>query len=98
MRAAWREAFHFTELDDCVLAGRSIVADLNALRGFTGWLLAVGATVLAFGLGGGWWLTTRAIRPVEEISAAASRIQGSTAHRIAQFPAALASTAARPGV
>ena len=83
MRAAWREAFHFTELGDCVLAGRSIVADLNALRGFTGWLLAVGATVLAFGLGGGWWLTTRAIRPVEEISAAASRISaGNLSERI----------------
>src|SRR5439155_3801282 len=83
MRAARREAFHFTELGDCVLAGRSIVADLNALRGFTGWLLAVGATVLAFGLGGGWWLTARAIRPVEEISAAASRISaGNLSERI----------------
>ena len=39
--------------------------------------------VLAFGLGGGWWLTTRAIRPVEEISAAASRISaGNLSERI----------------
>jgi len=83
MRDAFREAYHFTELGDCVLAGRSISADLRARRHFTLWLLAAGGTVLAFGLGGGWWLTTRAIRPVEEISAAASRISaGNLSERI----------------
>ncbi len=39
--------------------------------------------VLAFALGGGWWLTTRAIRPIEDISAAASRIaEGNLSERI----------------
>lgn len=37
-------------------------------------LLAAGGIVLTFGLGGGWWLTARTIRPIEKISAAASRI------------------------
>ncbi len=69
-----REAFHFTEMGDCVLAGRSIKADLHALRRFSLWLLAAGGTVLALGLGGGWALATRAIRPIEKISAAARRI------------------------
>src|SRR5213592_4976485 len=83
MRDALREAFHYTELGDCVLAGRNITSDWNALRHFTFWLLAAGGTVLAFGLGGGWWLTTRAIRPVEEMSAAASRISaGNLSERI----------------
>src|SRR6266404_5047226 len=83
MREACREAFHFTEMGDCVLAGRNITADVKALGRFAWWLLAAGGTVLAFGLGGGWWLTTSAIRPVEEISAAASRISaGNLSERI----------------
>ena len=83
MRDALREAFHYTELGDCVLAGRNITEDLNAMHRFAFWLFAAGGTVLAFGLGGGWWLTTRAIRPVEEMSAAASRISaGNLSERI----------------
>jgi two-component system OmpR family sensor kinase len=82
-RDSFREAYHFTERGDCVLVGRSILADLSAMHRFTLLLLAAGGTVLAFGLGGGWWLTTRAIRPVEEISAAASRISaGNLSERI----------------
>ena len=82
-RDGYREAFHFTELSDCVLAGRSISADLDAMRRFKWGLLAAGGMVLAFALGGGWWLTTRAIRPIEEISAAASRIaEGNLSERI----------------
>jgi signal transduction histidine kinase len=66
-----------------VLAGVSLEANRDALHGFAWWLLIAGATVLAFGLGGGWWLTTRAIRTVEEISAAASRISaGNLSERI----------------
>ncbi|MBI3867572.1 MAG: HAMP domain-containing protein [Verrucomicrobia bacterium] len=83
VRETVREAYHFTELGDCILAGRSIASDLVALRLFTLGLLAAGGTVLAFGLGGGWWLTTRAIRPIEQISAAASRISaGNLSERI----------------
>ena len=83
MRDAHREAFHFTEMGDCVLAGRSITADLKAMRHFKLLLLAAGGAVLALGLGGGWLLATRAIRPVEEISAAASRISaGNLSERI----------------
>jgi two-component system, OmpR family, sensor kinase len=82
-RDGYREAFHFTELADCVLAGRSISADLDALRRFKWWLLAAGGMVLAFALGGGWWLTSRAIRPIEDISGAASRISaGNLSERI----------------
>ena len=69
-----REAYQFTEVGECVLVGRSIIADQNGLRLFAGWLIAAGGAVLALGLGGGWLLATRALRPVEEISAAASRI------------------------
>ena len=82
-RGTLREAYRFTEMGDCVLAGRSIKSDLDALRRLVGWLFAAGGTVLAFGLGGGWWLTSRAIRPIERISTAASRISaGNLAERI----------------
>jgi two-component system OmpR family sensor kinase len=82
-RNAFREAFHFTEMGDCILVGRPILADLTAARRFTWLLVAVGTTVLAIGLGGGWLLVTRAIEPVNEISAAASRIaDGNLAERI----------------
>ena len=84
VRGDWREAFQFTELGDCVLAGRSLAADLPARQRFAWVLLGAGAAVLAFGLGGGWWLASRAIRPVEDISAAANRISaGNLSERIA---------------
>jgi two-component system, OmpR family, sensor kinase len=69
-----RERFQFTEMGECALVGRSIAADLGAMRHYAWWLAAVGVAVLALGLGGGWVLAGRAIRPVETISAAASRI------------------------
>lgn len=82
-RGEYREAYHYTELADCVLTGRSISADLAAMARFKFLLLAAGGTVLAFGLGGGWWLTSRAMRPVDDISLAAIRIsEGNLSERI----------------
>jgi len=76
MNGERREAVQFTELGDCVLVGRNISTDLKAMHRLAGWLAAAGAGILALGLGGGWWLAGRAIRPVEQISATASRISG----------------------
>jgi two-component system, OmpR family, sensor kinase len=78
-----RQAFQFTEMGDCILAGCPLNAYASAMRRFTGLLFAVGSVVLAFGLGGGWWLTGRAIRPIAQISATASRISaGNLSERI----------------
>ena len=83
MQDAHREAFLFTELGECVLAGRLIRSDLRAIQQFAYWLVAAGGGVLALGLGGGWLLASRALRPVEAISAAAGRISaGSLSERI----------------
>ncbi len=83
LRGNYREAYHFTGLGDCVLVGSSIAPALGALRRFGLILLAAGGGVLALGLGGAWWFTTRAIKPLEEISAAASRISaGNLAERV----------------
>ena len=74
MRENCREAFYFNGMGDCILVGRPIGTDLETLHRFAWLLVAVGGAVLTLGMGGGWWLANRAIRPVENISAAASRI------------------------
>ena len=82
-RGELREAYHFTELGDCVLVGRSVRLDQAAIRRFGVWLVLAGAVVLAVGVGGGWILTTRALQPIHDISAAAKRIsEGNLAERI----------------
>jgi heavy metal sensor kinase len=82
-RDGFREAFHFTELGECVLAGRPVDADLAGMKPFTLRLSITGLAVLAIGLGGGWWLTSRSIRPIENIASAARRISdGNLAERI----------------
>lgn len=75
-RGMFREIYHFTPPGECVLVGRSIAAERAELR-CLGWLLAgAGGLVLFLGLAGGWWMAARAFRPIEEISATASRISG----------------------
>jgi len=70
-------------MGECILVGRSIVVDLAAMQRFAWWLVLGGAGVLALGLGGGWWLVSQVIRPVNDISTAASRISaGNLAERI----------------
>ncbi len=73
-RAYYREVFDFNRDGRCVLVGRSIATELAAMRGFMLILVAAGLTVLALGLTGGWLIVSRAIRPVENISATARRI------------------------
>ncbi|MCW1915758.1 ATP-binding protein [Luteolibacter sp. GHJ8] len=82
-RGAYREAFHFTERGECVLAGRPVAADLTGMKPFTLRLSLTGLAVFAVGLGGGWWLTSRSMRPIEDIASAARRISdGNLSERI----------------
>jgi two-component system, OmpR family, sensor kinase len=82
-RGTLREYFHFTPSGECVLVGRDIQDELAGVRRFA-WILAgAGVVVLALGLAGGWWISTRALRPIGDISAAAARIaKGDLAQRI----------------
>lgn len=81
--ASLREAYHFTELGECILVGRAVTGELTALRRFAWVLFGVGAIVLAVGLGGGWVVATGALRPVEQIGATAGRISsGNLSERI----------------
>ena len=82
-RGPYKEAFFFPAPGDCMLVGRSIESELTSLNRL-GWLfVGVGAGVLAFGLAGGWWLTTHALRPIEDISRTAAEIaEGDLSRRI----------------
>jgi heavy metal sensor kinase len=75
-RGQMREMFRFLPHAQCVLVGRSLAPDLAAMRRLALWLTAAGTAVLLLGLAGGWWAATRAIRPIEAISATAVRIAG----------------------
>lgn len=56
------------------IIGRDIAAEQAELRNF-GLLLALGgAAVWLAGLGGGWWLAGRALKPIDTIGRTASRI------------------------
>jgi len=51
-----------------------MVIELAELHHFAWSLSGIGGLVLVLGLTGGWWLSTRAIRPIEDISATAVKI------------------------
>jgi two-component system, OmpR family, sensor kinase len=83
MRGSFRESVLFTPPGETVLAGRSIARELAELRRTALKLTGVGAGILLLGLVGGWWLASRAIRPIEEISATAVKISaGDLSQRI----------------
>ena len=80
-RGVLREVVHVSSFENTVLVGRSSVKD-RAAHHRSGLLLAVaGLTVLAAGLVGGWWTSSRAIRPIAAMTAAAESI---SAQRLSQ--------------
>lgn len=78
-----REAYHFTERGDCALVGCAIAPAMAGMETYAIKLSFAGLGILILGLGGGWWLTTRSIRPIEEIAGTAQRISmGELSERI----------------
>lgn len=75
-RGPFRELGLCLPFGDRILVGRSMASDLAAMRRLALWLIAAGASVLALGMAGGWWVASRAIRPIEDISATAVKIAG----------------------
>ena len=75
-RGEYRESVHCSGFGDCVMAGRSVTADLAATHAFAWTLAGAGVTMLVLGFGFGWLFIGRAIRPIEEIANAATRIAG----------------------
>lgn len=71
----YRETLDFSpNHEEMILVGRSIAPEIKELNR-TAWNLAgIGCIILLLGLGGGWWISSRAIRPIENINAAAVKI------------------------
>jgi two-component system OmpR family sensor kinase len=66
-----------------VLLGCSIAQELKELHLTAMKLSGFGGIILIFGLAGGWWFVSRALRPIESISAAAVKISaGDLSQRI----------------
>jgi heavy metal sensor kinase len=83
MEGTRREVYHFTPPGEVIAVGHTMIRELRQLRATALTLTAVGGGVLLLGLAGGWWLATRAIRPINQISATAARISaGDLSQRI----------------
>jgi len=82
-RDGFRELIHYKPRQDVLIVGAGI-ADLNdTLKSLAAFLVGIGGGVVGLGLVGGWWLASRAIRPLAEISATAERIaEGDLTQRI----------------
>jgi two-component system, OmpR family, sensor kinase len=66
-----------------ILLGRSIASELKELHLVALKLIALGGGILSVGLVVGWWIASRAIRPIDGISAAAAKISaGDLSQRI----------------
>lgn len=73
-REELRERYRVLPMGDVLLAGRSLAPERAAMRQLLFRLGLAGAGILTLGLAGGWWLATRAIRPIQAISSTAGRI------------------------
>jgi heavy metal sensor kinase len=79
LRGSYREIMIFLLPNDRghkiqILVGRNISVELAELHRTGFMLVGVGFVILIFGLGGGWWLVNRSLRPVSVISATAAKI------------------------
>ena len=82
-RGAFREIFQATRRGEKILVGCSIAPELKELHLTALKLAGVGGIILLLGLAGGGWLVSRAIKPINEISATAVKISaGDLSQRI----------------
>jgi heavy metal sensor kinase len=81
--AGFRETVQTLPSQETILVGCSIVPELNQLRLVALTLTGVGGGILLLGLAVGGWMVSRAIRPIQEISATAVKISaGDLSQRI----------------
>jgi heavy metal sensor kinase len=96
---------HMLPSGEVVWVGCSIAPEMEVLNTTALKLTIVSVIILFFGLAGGWWISSRAIRPVENISATAVKISAGdlsqridtaeTESELGQLAAVLNSTFAR---
>ncbi len=73
-RGSYREAFVMPQPDDYFLVGRSFAGEQLEIDRMAWKLAGGGATIFLLALLIGWWLVTRALRPIHDISGAAQKI------------------------
>jgi heavy metal sensor kinase len=79
----FRTFYQMLPSGESLLVGCSIKPELSELHRTAVELFGVGGIILLFGLAGGWWLVSRAIKPIDDISAAAVKISaGDLSQRI----------------
>jgi two-component system OmpR family sensor kinase len=72
----YREAWMAGPLGTKILTGRAIHHDVEKLHAFGLAILGFGFVAVALGVGGGWLIANRLIRPIEAMSSAAAAISG----------------------
>jgi heavy metal sensor kinase len=83
LRLTYREIKNVLPSDVEISVGCSIAPELKELRLTALKLGGFGCVILSLGLAGGWWFVSRALRPVENISATAVKISaGDLSQRI----------------
>ena len=100
-----RETFTVTPLGETILVGKNVSSELRELGRIRLQLAGAAGIILVLGLAGGWWFVGRALRPVAEISATATKISAGdltqrinaaeTESELGQLAAVLNSTFAR---
>jgi two-component system OmpR family sensor kinase len=71
-----REMFQTLPSGETIRVGCNIAPALKEFQLLILKLAGFGGIILSFGLAGGWWISSRAIRPISEISSAATNISG----------------------
>ncbi|HEY3762789.1 MAG TPA: ATP-binding protein [Verrucomicrobiae bacterium] len=82
-QGGFRQVFDLTPNGETVRIGCSIAPQLKGLHNNAWELAGLGVIILLFGLAGGLWISSSALKPVESISAAAVKISaGDLSQRI----------------
>jgi signal transduction histidine kinase len=80
---SYRQIEHLLPSGELIYIGCSVSPELKELRLTALKLAGFGGIILILGLAGGWWISSRAIRPIEDISATALKISaGNLSQRI----------------
>ena len=105
MRGNVREMFRFFPHGECLMVGHFMGPEFATMRRLAIMLFLAGTSVALLGLAGGWWVSSRAIRPIGDISATATKIAAGdlsqripvagTASELGQLATVLNSTFAR---
>ncbi len=76
MRGPLREMAVRTPPGEVIIVGRNIAPELKEFRLIAARLALVGGGILLVGMAIGWWLSSRALRPIAAISCTAEEIAG----------------------